>query len=91
MELDANEKVVADGVYRPETPYRVKAPHTISPFHNEKAKKMVCSRHEDINGLHKDWVILSQHGATASATSKTCFMPLLVWNKLACRMVKDGV
>ncbi len=60
LELDANEKVVADGVYRAEAPHRVKAPHTIFSFRNEEEEKRVRSRHEHINRRFKEWGILSQ-------------------------------
>jgi hypothetical protein len=91
LELDANEKVIAAGVYRADAPNRVKAPHAIFPFSAKRRRRgsivdMNTSTDGSMNGS-----FFPNYGATAFMILRMCFMPLLVWNNFALKTVKDWV
>jgi len=65
LELDPNEKVVADGVYRAEAPHRVKDPHTIFPFATKRRRQGSAVDMLTSIDISRNGVILANNGNTS--------------------------
>ena len=82
LELDPNEKVVADGIYRAESPHITKTPHTVNSYRNEEQETLVRARHEHVNKRYKMWGCLGQRWRHVHRSHQTIFRAVTTMEQL---------